>query len=137
MERKTTPSMPKFTLEAALLVGFGAFLGANARYAIGLWAAERFGLAFPWATLIVNVTGSLALAVFAGWFTRHIGLSSGLRLFFAVGFCGAYTTFSTYALDTVTLAQTGEGMASAINVVVQNALCLTAGTVGIWLGSLI
>ncbi|MDX2137421.1 MAG: hypothetical protein SF123_04950 [Chloroflexota bacterium] len=53
-----------------LVVGAGGFVGAIARYVIGTWLTDRIGAAFPWATLLINVSGSLVLALFIGWFTR-------------------------------------------------------------------
>ena len=127
--------MPRPTLDAILFIGAGGFLGANARYLVGLWAAERFGTAFPWGTLIANATGGLLLAAFATWFTRQTDIEPNLRLFFAVGFCGAYTTFSTYALDTISLAQTGQWSASIANLLVNNAFCFIGVLAGLWIGA--
>ena len=131
----TGAPMPRTSLEAILFVGAGGFLGAITRYLVNLWAAERFGVTFPWGTLIANVSGGLLLAAFATWFTRQADIEPALRLFFAVGFCGAYTTFSTYALDTITMAQTGQWSASLANLLVNNALCFIAVLAGLWIGA--
>jgi CrcB protein len=127
--------MPRLSIETLLWVGMGGFIGANARYLVGIWAAERFGHSFPWGTLIINVSGALLLAAFAAWFTRQVGLNPNLRLLFAVGFCGAYTTFSTYALDTITLAHSGQFSAALVNLLLNNALSLVATLAGLALGS--
>jgi CrcB protein len=129
------PPMPRASLETILFIGAGGFLGAIARYLVSLWAAERFGVTFPWGTLIANVSGGLLLAAFATWFTRQADIQPALRLFLAVGFCGAYTTFSTYALDTITMAQTGQWSASLANLLVNNALCFIAVLAGLWIGA--
>jgi CrcB protein len=96
-------------VETILLIGIGGFIGANLRYAVSVWAAGRFGLVFPWGTLIINVTGSFILALFLGYAVAHTRLDDRVRLLLAVGFCGAYTTFSTYAVESIALMQGGAG----------------------------
>jgi CrcB protein len=117
-----------------LIVGIGGFVGAVARYVIGTWLTEHFGTAFPWGTLLINISGSLALALFIGWFARQIDAPAQLRLLFAIGFCGAYTTFSTFAVDTVTLAEGGKWLASIGNLLLTNVLCLLAAVMGLIIG---
>lgn len=95
-------------MEAAkqsVLVATGAAVGANARYWLGMWAAKS-GVDLPWGTLLVNVSGSLVLGVFVGLASRF-GWTEGWRLLIAVGLCGGYTTFSTFSLETLQLAQHG------------------------------
>ena len=91
-----------------LWVGLGGFIGANARYAIGSLIAERFGVAFPWHTLFINLTGSFLIgAVMAVLLDRSM-LDSSLRLLVVVGFLGGYTTFSSYTLEAITLIERGD-----------------------------
>lgn len=123
------------TLQGIIAIAAGGALGALARYGVGTWAAARWGTAFPWGTLLINVTGSLLLGLFSAWYVHRAGLPLELRLFVAVGFCGAYTTFSTFALDTVSLAQAAEVSASLTNALLTNALCLAASLLGIFVGS--
>jgi fluoride exporter len=118
-----------------IAVAAGGALGALARYLVGTWAAARWGSAFPWGTLLINVSGSLLLGAFSAWFARRAGLPAELRLFVAVGFCGAYTTFSTFSLDTITLAQSGAWTASLTNALLTNALCLVASVLGVFVGA--
>lgn len=109
-------------------VALGGAAGACARYLVGNVAA-RFG-EFPFGTLIVNVTGSLALGLIAGLLTlQEVTSSEPLRLGLGVGFLGAYTTFSTFAVDTVMLAERGLGPL-LINVLANNGLALLAAAVG-------
>lgn len=121
-------------LEMIIIIGIGGFLGANARQWVSEWAAERFGTGFPWGTLLINVSGSFLLAIFLAWTGKHLALDARWRLFFAVGFCGAYTTFSTFAYNSVALAENGNWLASAGNVMSTNVLCLIAAWLGLVIG---
>lgn len=111
-------------------VGLGGAVGAVARFAVSRWALARFGAGFPVGTLLVNVSGSFVLGVLAGLVTTRVGLPYGARLLLGVGFCGAYTTFSTFAIDTIALAQRPATLAAVGNVLVNNALALAAALVG-------
>lgn len=113
-------------------IGAGGFLGACARYLLGAWVVNRPG-GGPLGTLAVNVAGSFLLALFLGWAARQGGLSPQARLFVSVGFCGAFTTFSTYAFDSVTLARNGQLLAAAVNVLGNNLLCIVAVFLGLGL----
>ena len=76
-----------------LWVGLGGFLGANARYALGTWIVQRIGLSFPWHTLLINVTGSLAIGAILVLLTERLVADPAWRLFLVVGLLGGYTTF--------------------------------------------
>ncbi len=114
-------------LRDMLWVSIGAILGANLRY-----LTYRIGMrispdaAFPYATLLINVAGSFALAVFAFWVAGRAIVDPKWRLLFAVGFCGAFTTFSTFAVESYTLFETGRTGLFALNLVVSNTLCIFA-----------
>lgn len=120
-------------LDKILLVGMGGFVGANARYLLTAWLTPLMGSRFPAATMLINVTGSFALGWFLAWFATRANLPDGVRLLFATGFCGAYTTFSTYAYESVLLLRGGELAASLVNIIGTNALCLFAALFGILL----
>lgn len=91
-------------LKSVLTVAFGGGLGAAARYIVNYMVVQRLGPGFPFGTLLINVTGSLLIGIIAELAaTRTFGMPSSARLFLAVGVLGGYTTFSTFALDTVTL----------------------------------
>lgn len=94
-------------LVTPLTIGLGAILGANARYLLGVWAAARWPGAFPWGTLLINVTGSLVIGFYLTLITERFAGRATTRLFVATGFLGAYTTFSTLSYETVTLVQQG------------------------------
>lgn len=96
------------------LVALGGALGCVARYAVST-ALPR--LDFPWHTLLVNLTGSLAL----GFFFLDHGMEHNTRLLFAVGFFGGFTTLSTFSVETIDLARTGHQAAAVVNLLA-NAL---------------
>ncbi len=86
-----------------LAVGAGGALGAMARHGVGAVSLRLLGPNFPWATLTVNVIGSVAMGLFIAWLVSKEPHSSVMRAFVATGVLGAFTTFSTFALDAVTL----------------------------------
>ncbi len=90
-----------------LWVGFGGFLGANTRYALGLWIVSRLGSAFPFSTLLINVTGSFAIGALLVLLTERFVTDPAWRLFLVVGFLGGYTTFSSYTFEALTLIEQG------------------------------
>ncbi len=87
-----------------LLVGCGSFFGGIGRYLVSLMM-RSVGSGFPWATFLVNVVGSLIIGALWGMTSRHA--SPVLSLFFMVGFCGGFTTFSTFSKESLALLQTG------------------------------
>src|SRR3954453_3222196 len=91
-----------------LAVSLGGILGANTRYLLTLSIADRFGTAFPYATMLINITGSVVIGFFLTLITERYGVDPLWRLFFVTGFLGAYTTFSSYTYETSQLAQGGE-----------------------------
>ena len=124
-------------MESLLYVGLGGFCGANARYLLSLWFNEfltpRYGV-FPYGTLLVNVLGSLGLAIFGAWFSARTGMSAQLQLLIGAGFFGAFTTFSTFANESINLAS-GVGIWQLLlNLLLNNLGCLLAVALGLWLG---
>jgi len=116
-----------------LAVGIGAFLGANLRFVVGTWAAERFGVDFPYGTFIVNVSGAFAVGMVLAFMGERLGLSPLWRLFFVTGFLGGYTTFSSYAWEALVLAEGGAWVRAAVYVVGSNVV----GFIGVWLGAML
>ena len=113
-----------------LVVGLGGFLGANARYIVGGWVQQRWGSSFPYGTFVINVSGSYILGLFA---TLALGLTwhDNWRLLFAIGFVGAYTTFSTFEYETLRLMADGNRLnAAAINILGS----VIAGLFAVYLG---
>ena len=90
-------------MEKFLIISIGAALGANARYWLGGWAAEKFGTAFPYGTLIINLAGSFLLGLFITLITDRFLIDPNWRLLIAIGFFGSYTTFSSYTFESMSL----------------------------------
>lgn len=112
-----------------LYLAAGGVIGTLARYGLGKWIAGWAGDAFPWHTLAINLTGSLVLG-FAARSFQSLGVSPEVRGFIAVGLCGAFTTFSTYSLETVELLQRGAWARAAAYALGSVAL----GLLAVWLG---
>ncbi|MFT6865190.1 MAG: CrcB protein [Cyclobacteriaceae bacterium] len=89
-------------MKEVIFVGLGGFLGSISRYGVGLYAMKYFSGYFPVGTFIVNLTGSLLIGLLAGYFFKNQP-SQILYLFLVTGFCGGYTTFSTFSLDNLRL----------------------------------
>ena len=116
-----------------LWVGLGGFLGANARYALGAWIVQRAGPAFPWHTLLINVTGSLTIGVILTLLTERLVADPAWRLFLVVGFLGGYTTFSSYTFEGLELLREGEWPAALWYALGSNLLGLAATYLGMLL----
>ena len=118
-----------------LFVALGGAIGSAARYLVGGWFAARFGAAFPYGTFVVNVTGSFIVGLFLAYAQERVSLSPYWRLFFAVGFVGGYTTFSTYEYESVRLLQDGEMLLAAVYLIGSVVTGGVAAIAGIALGS--
>ncbi|MGH7895832.1 MAG: fluoride efflux transporter CrcB [Candidatus Binatia bacterium] len=116
-----------------LLVGLGGFLGANARYLVGLWLTAALGATFPWGTMVVNLTGSFAAGVLLGVGDGR-GLATGARLLLVTGFLGGYTTFSAFTVETMRLAEQSGLAAATTNVLASVGVGLVAATIGLAVG---
>lgn len=113
-----------------LWVGLGGFLGANARYALGVWIIGRVGTAFPLHTLLINLSGSLAIGTILTLLTERLVSDPAWRLFLVVGFLGGYTTFSSYTFEGLELLREGEWLAAVGYVLGSNVLGLGAAFLG-------
>ena len=94
--------------KGVFIVGIGGFIGTVARYLLSQFIQKYFNTAFPLGTLIINILGCLIIGLLFGMFERGSLISSELRLFLTVGFCGGFTTFSTFSNDSVNLINDGE-----------------------------
>lgn len=117
-----------------LAISIGAALGANLRYLLGGWIAERWGSSFPWATLVVNASGSLVIGLVLTLVTERIAAPPWVRPMIAIGFLGSYTTFSTFSWETLALARDGAWPAAGVNVVLSVVACLAGVYAGTLLG---
>jgi CrcB protein len=114
------------------IVFLGGGLGAALRHGVNLLSARLFGSAFPWHTLVENVTGSLVMGVLAGYFAFKADPSSQhWRLFLTTGILGGYTTFSAFSLDSVLLYERGETALAALYVLASVALAIGGLFVGL------
>jgi len=116
----------------AFWIFIGGGLGSLARWGFSGWIANTVGQTFPWGTLLVNVSGSFIIGLFAtvtGPEGRWL-VPVTFREFFMLGVCGGYTTFSSFSLQTLTLAEDGQWLKAGANCVLSLVLCL----VGVWVG---
>ncbi len=113
-----------------LVISLGAIVGANARYLLSRYAARVIGPVFPYGTLIVNVVGSLIVGFLMIWGTERVLMDPRWRLLIVIGFCGAFTTFSSFAFETMAYFEQGQWGLLAINFISNNLLCLVAALAG-------
>jgi len=116
----------------ALGVGALAGVGAVCRYVVDRVISHRHDGDFPWGTLVINVVGSFLLGLATGLATHH-GLSIGAATIIGSGFCAGFTTFSTWAWETVALSEAGAFLAASLNVVASLVVGLLAAAGGFWL----
>ena len=112
-------------------------LGANARYWVGEWAAQKWGANFPYGTFIINFTGSLLLGFFLTLATERLMIDPRLRILIAVGFLGAYTTFSTYTYESFNMIFNGQWFPGLINLLGSTLLGFLAVGLGVFVGKTI
>ncbi|MFZ7125001.1 MAG: fluoride efflux transporter CrcB [Desulfobacterales bacterium] len=103
-----------------LLVMVGGGAGALCRYGVSLAALRIFGTAFPWGTLIVNMMGCFMIGVLFALTDRWTALGPSVRILLMTGFLGALTTFSTFALETLASARSGNFLGAAANLAANN-----------------
>ena len=119
-----------------LYISAGAIIGANLRYWVGLWASDHLGAAFPYGTLLVNVAGCFLIGLFYGLGASRMEITAELRLFFAIGFLGSFTTFSSFGYESISLLRSGDLWLALLNIVGNNLLGLGAVLAGLALASL-
>lgn len=116
-----------------LLVAIGGGIGGIGRYWVAGLVARRWAVAFPWGTMVVNVSGAACIGVLAAAFLMPGAQAGGNGLLwsgFAVGILGSYTTVSSFSLQTLALARGGHPLQAALNVVGSLVLCLAAAAAG-------
>jgi fluoride exporter len=120
-----------------LLVILGGSLGALSRYGVSLLAANLFGTRFPWGTLLVNLSGCFLIGLSFSLADRGFSIMSpSARLFFVTGYLGALTTFSTFAMETVSSMRAETHLVTLANVLSNNVLGAALVFLGMWIGRL-
>ena len=114
-----------------LIVFLGAGLGGAARHGVNVAAARLLGYGFPFGTLIVNLAGSLAMGLLAGWFAYRTGINQHVRLFLTTGILGGFTTFSAFSLDAALLIERHAYVSAAAYVLGSVLVSIVAVLVGL------
>ena len=114
-----------------LLVALGGAIGSVLRYLVGVWSVRLAGAGFPWGTLTVNLVGSFIIGVVIEMIVRKFDGSPALRLLLMTGVLGGFTTFSSFALDTVMLMERGQLMTAIVYVLVSVIVSLCAVFAGL------
>jgi CrcB protein len=117
-------------LKDFLAISVAAILGANLRYLLSRLAAREFGPVFPYGTLIINILGSFIVGLFVIWTTERVLDDPRRRLLVVVGFCGSFTTFSSYAFETMSFFEQGQWGLMLANIFGNNLLCLAGALAG-------
>jgi len=120
-------------LRSLLLVGAGGAVGSIARYSIGHLAGKYAPGSFPWGTFAVNILGCLIIGILFGLVSKNQWMQQGGYLLLASGFCGGFTTFSTFALDNINLMQKGFSVTAILYTALSLVLGLLLCRVGLWL----
>ena len=120
--------------EKLLWVSFGGALGALFRVLIAHWTVVRWGPGFPYGTLMVNIGGSFLLGLLVALSLNRATLSPELLAFLGAGFCGAFTTVSTFSVETIQLAQHHGIGFSVLNIFLNNTLALFGAFIGMLTG---
>ncbi len=117
-------------MQTVLLISLGAIVGANLRYFVAQYVARLVPSTFPYGTLVINISASFVLGFFLIWTTERVLADPRWRLFAAVGFCGGYSTYSSYAFETFALFEKGQLALAAWNILATNAICFAAVMLG-------
>ncbi|MBX2941553.1 MAG: fluoride efflux transporter CrcB [Cyclobacteriaceae bacterium] len=121
-------------MKAAFLVFLGGGIGSMFRYSISKWIGTLHTHYFPFGTLVINILACLALGVILGLADARQLMSPSSKIFWAVGFCGGFSTFSTFSGETLSLIQSGFTGSSIVYISSSLILCITATLLGLYLG---
>jgi fluoride exporter len=117
-----------------LYIFLGGGIGSVVRFAIGKWISSLHSQQFPFGTLVANITACVILGFVIGLADHKQIISPAARLFWAVGFCGGFSTFSTFSAETITLLQNGFHFNSVLYVMGSLVFCVSATYAGLYLG---
>ena len=115
-----------------LMVGMGGFVGSVARFGLAGYLGEKMGTRFPYGTFVVNISGSFLIGLILTVLTTKAHLSPNWGYLAAIGFIGAYTTFSTFEYETLRTEQDGQFLTASLNI----ALSVVLGFIAVWAGTL-
>jgi fluoride exporter len=118
-------------LNNIFLISLGAIIGANMRYFVARVSLKYLSPSIPYGTLIVNVTGSFIIGFFLAWTIERVFVDPRLKPLIVVGFCGAYTTYSSYSYETITFLEQSDYGLAALNFLSNNLFSLLATVAGI------
>ena len=121
-------------LKNFLAISSAAIVGANLRYLLSRIAARLLGPVFPYGTLFINIVGSFIVGFFIIWTTERVLIDPRWRLLVVIGFCGSFTTFSSFAFETMAYFEQGQWGLMVVNILSNNLLCLGAALAGMSLG---
>ena len=116
-----------------LAIAGGGALGAVARYLAGEWLASQLGTEFPWGIFLVNAVGCFLIGILFVYLVELNSQSGYWRSFLMVGFLGAFTTFSTFSLQTLAMLETGRWLLASIYGLGSLAVCMVAVFLGVWI----
>jgi fluoride exporter len=119
-----------------LLIALGGAFGASFRFYLSQLILNWLGKGFPFATLAVNISGSLIMGALYGLIEQGVIEVSVYRTLIGIGFLGAFTTFSTFSLDTLLLIQQGDVLKATVNILLNVSLCIFAAAFGMFIVSI-
>ena len=120
-----------------LVIAIGGAAGSVLRFLVSTWVYTLFGRSFPYGTMAVNVTGSLAMGFLFVLLTDRFGNDSLLRAGILIGVLGGYTTFSSFSIETFNLIDDGESLKALLNMAGSLALCIGSTWIGVLLGRIV
>jgi fluoride exporter len=121
------------TIKTILIIGLGGALGSILRFLLQKIIYDLHPVNFPWGTLLVNISGCFLIGVFFGLAEKGNLLSTDWRLFLTTGFCGGFTTFSSFAWENIQLVRTGHLVYGALYIAASLVLGIFAAFFGIWI----
>jgi CrcB protein len=119
--------------KSLVLIGAGGFLGSICRYLLTRLTMWYWPASFPFGTFIVNILGCLVIGLLMGFALHHHSISASMRAFWAIGFCGGFTTFSTFSLELFEVYQRGQAGLALTYALASVVLGLLAVGIGFWL----